>query len=534
MMKRSALTAGCLLMILLSIAQNRQFSSSLPLVFIDTGGRQIPDEPKILVNMGIIWNGEGNLNHTTDTFNHYIGKIGIEIRGSSSQMFPKKSYGFETRDEAGEDIDFPLLGLPAEEDWIFYGPYSDKSLIRNALTFTLARSLGHYASRFIYVELFLNNQYQGIYMLMEKVKRDKVRVDIAKLNPDETSGLDLTGGYIIKIDKTTGSGGGGWYSKYRNSNGNSTYYQYEVPADDVIVMEQKNYIKNYISEFENAIYHKKFQGPGSYKEYIDIASFADFILISELSKNIDAYRLSTFLHKDKGNKLKAGPIWDFNLAYGNANYQNAWSPTDFQIYSPMTGDNWVNPFWWPGLLADTAFTNHMRCRWNTLREHQWTNSRVVDIADSLASVIQDAVPRNFERWPVLGNYIWPNYYVGSTYTDEINWLKNWLTNRLYYIDTHLPGRCGGPIPPSEMKFSAELYPNPVVDELKIKVVSPTNLNIRLQLFNVGGSLMMEEQFVIVEGEQVLDVKAEALPRGLYLYILWQGNTPFKKGKIVKL
>jgi hypothetical protein len=151
-------------------------------------GRQIPDEPKILVNMGIIWNGEGNLNHTSDTLNHYNGKIAIEIRGSSSQMFPKKSYGFETRDEAGEDIDFPLLGLPEEEDWIFYGPYTDKSLIRNALTFTLAQTLGHYASRFVFVELFLNNQYQGIYMLMEKIKRDKVRVDIAKLNPDEVSG----------------------------------------------------------------------------------------------------------------------------------------------------------------------------------------------------------------------------------------------------------------------------------------------------------------------------------------------------------
>jgi hypothetical protein len=534
MIKKTAITAVFLLIILFTVAQNRQFSTLLPLVFIDTEGRQIPDEPKILVNMGIIWNGEGNANHTSDPFNHYNGKIAIEIRGSSSQMFPKKSFGFETKNDAGEDIDFPLLGLPEEEDWIFYGPYSDKSLIRNALVFTLAQSLEGYASRFRFVELFLNNQYHGIYLLMEKIKRDKTRVDIAKLNPDEVSGADLTGGYIIKIDKTTGSGGGGWFSPYRNSNGNSTFYQYEVPADDEIVNEQKNYIRNYITQFEEAMYSKKFQGIGSYKEYIDIPSFVDYILINELSKNIDGYRLSTFLHKDKNQKLKAGPIWDFNLAFGNANYQNAWTPYDFQIYAPMTGDSWVNPFWWSGMLADTAFTHILRCRWNELREKQWTNPRIAEITDSLVQVLDGAIARNFERWPVLGQYVWPNYYVAATHRDEILWMNTWLTTRLYYIDTHLPGRCGGSVPPSEMNFAAEVFPNPFVDELKIKVSTPRNANVRIQLFNVGGSLIAEEQFMIGEGEQVLNVRAEALPKGLYVYVLWRGNTIFKKGKIVKL
>ncbi len=534
MMKKTTCIAGFMLVILFTVAQNRQFSSSLPLVFIDTEGSQIADEPKIMANMGIIWNGDGNTNHTSDTHNHYNGKIAIEVRGSSSQMFPKKSYGFETKNETGEDLDFPLLGLPEEEDWIFYGPYSDKSLIRNALTFTLAQSLGHYASRFVFVELFLNNRYQGIYMLMEKVKRDKVRVDIATLNPDEVSGADLTGGYIIKIDKTTGSGGGGWFSPYRNSNGNSTFYQYEIPADDEIVNEQKNYIRNYITQFEEAVFSKKFQGIGSYKEYIDIPSFVDFILINELSKNIDGYRLSTFLHKDKNGKLKAGPIWDFNLAFGNADYQNAWTPYDFQIYSPMTGDSWVNPFWWTGIMADTAFTRVLRCRWNDLRENQWTNPRITEVADSLVQVLGGAIARNFERWPVLGQYVWPNYYVAATHSDEIAWMENWLISRLYYIDTHLPGRCGGQEPPVEIDFAAEVFPNPMVNELKVKVVSQRNLNIRIQLFNIGGLLITEKQFMVAEGEQIHEIRTEALPKGLYVYVLWKGNVIFQKGKIVKL
>src|SRR5665811_1630254 len=194
-------------------AQNNNFLSNLPLIYINTNGRQIPDNPKISAEMGIIWNGPGETNQTSNSFNHFNGKISIEIRGSSSQMFPKKSYGFETKDELGEDMDFPLLGLPEEEDWILYAPYSDKTLIRNVLTFVLAEPLGHYTPRCRFVELFLNNKYQGVYVLMEKIKRDKNRVDIANLKLEDNAGDELTGGYIVKIDKTTGSGGRGWYSK---------------------------------------------------------------------------------------------------------------------------------------------------------------------------------------------------------------------------------------------------------------------------------------------------------------------------------
>lgn len=534
MVKKPVILAVLLVFVIFAAAQNRQFNSTLPLVFIDTNGRQIPDEPKIMASMGVIWNGDGNMNHTGDPFNHYDGYIAIETRGSSSQGFPKKSYGFETRDEAGEDIDFPLLGLPEEEDWIFYGPYSDKSLIRNALTFTLAQSLGHYASRIRFVELFLNNQYQGIYVLMEKIKRDKVRVDIARLRPEETSGIDLTGGYIIKIDKTTGSRGPGWDSKYRNSNNQPTHYQFEVPAHDEIVGEQKNYIKKFVDEFEDAVYYKRFRGAGSYTEYIDVGSFIDFMLINELSKNIDGYRLSTFLHKDKGDKLKAGPIWDFNLAYGNADYYNGWSPYDFQINAKMPNDGWANPFWWPALWADTAFVNQMKCRWNDLRKDQWSDSRIVAITDSLVAGLGDAVARNFERWPVLGMKVWPNYYVGSTYSDEVSWMKGWLNQRLFHLDSRLPGKCGGTLPSSEKKFAVSVYPNPMIHELKVKIVSPRLMNIRLRLYNATGSVISDEQFPVAEGEEVITIDTRALPRGMYIYEIIKGSETVSKGKVVKL
>jgi hypothetical protein len=530
---RFLLFSGLIVINFCCFAQDKHFSTPLPLVFIDTKGLQIPDDPKIEAHMGIVWNYAGELNTTRDTFNHYNGKISIEIRGSSSQMFPKKSYGFETKDEAMEDMNFPLLGLPEEEDWIFYGPYSDKSLIRNALTFNLAQSLGHYASRTRFVEMFLNNKYQGIYLLMEKIKRDKVRVDIAKLNPDETSGEDLTGGYIIKIDKLTGSGGSGWHSRYSNLNGSSTYYQYEVPDNEEIVPEQMQYIQNYVKAFEDAVYNQKFTGNGSYHDYIDPSSFIDYILLSELTKNIDAYRLSTFLHKDKNGKLKAGPAWDFNLAYGNADYREAWYPDGFRFDDRMEGDNWGNPFWWKGLMHDTAFVNAMKCRWKSLREYSWSADRIIETTDSLTHSLDEAVKRNFERWPVLGQYVWPNYYVASAYPDEIIWMKNWIRNRLFWLDSNLPGKCGGDLNPAITDLQVSLFPNPVLSEINLHIESGTNLVITFKLFNLNGTLVSENQMSITEGEQTKVVDAGKLSKGVYFYQLYKGPAIFQKGKIVK-
>ncbi len=533
MFRKIIFTSGLVFFILFSFAQDRQFSTPLPLVFIDTDGKPVPDNPKITAQMGIIWDGEGSLNNTRDTFNHYNGMISIEVRGSSSQSFPKKSYGFETKDSTGEDMDFPLLGLPAEEDWIFYGPYSDKSLIRNAQAFTLARSLGHYSSRIRFIEMFLNNKYQGVYLLMEKIKRDSVRVDIANLKPDEINGTDLTGGYIIKIDKATGSGGSGWRSPFTNTNGNSTYYQYEVPAEDEIVPEQKDYIQNYIKAFEDAVYHKKFTGEGSYHNYIDVPSFIDYILISELTKNVDAYRLSTFLHKDKEGKLIAGPIWDFNLAYGNADYYNGWLTTGFQIDAPLDGDQWVNPFWWKGLWKDTAFVNDMKCRWKSLREATWSTEQILSKADSLLAILDDAAVRNFERWPVMGQYVWPNYYVASTHGDEIYWMKNWIRNRLSWLDSNLPGTCGGYLPPNPFNLEVILFPNPVYSEINLQINSSTNLILHFKLYNINGALVTEKQLSAAGGEQTLKIDAGDLPKGIYLYHLYKGPDLFQKGKLVK-
>ena len=179
-------------------------SSNLPIVIINTNGQDITSDEKITADMGIIFNGGGVRNYLTNPYNNYNGKIGIEIRGSSSQSFPKKQYAVETRDSLGEDLDVSLLGFPEESDWILFAPYNDKSLMRDVLIYKLASDMGRYASRSKYCEVVLNNEYVGVYVLLEKVKRDNDRVNIKKLEPTDITGDAITGGYIIKIDKTDG------------------------------------------------------------------------------------------------------------------------------------------------------------------------------------------------------------------------------------------------------------------------------------------------------------------------------------------
>jgi subtilisin-like proprotein convertase family protein len=302
-------------------------SSNLPIIVINTNGQQIVDDPKIAVEMGIIYNGQGNINHITDPYNNYNGNAGIEIRGSSSQMFPKKSYGLELWTPVNTDTSLSLIDMPVESDWILNANYTDKTLLRNTLAYNFARKMGNYSSRARHCELVINGTYMGIYILMEKIKRDVNRVDISKLTINDNTGADVTGGYIIKIDKSTGSGGGSFVSSYpplSSGNGQTINYLYEYPADDVITPAQQTYIQNYVDSFENALASPTFNDPiNGYAKYINVLSFVDLFLINEVAKNVDGYRISTYLHKKKitdDGKLYAGPVWDYDIAFRNANY----------------------------------------------------------------------------------------------------------------------------------------------------------------------------------------------------------------------
>lgn len=517
-------------------------STNLPIVVINTNSQTIPDEPKITCDMGIIFNGAGMMNHITDPFNNYNGKIGIEIRGSSSQMFPKKSYGFETWDALGNKKDTVLLNMPAEHDWILSAAYSDKTHLRNVLSYKLYRDFGRYAPRTKFCELVINGEYQGLYILMEKIKRDKNRVDISKLNTWENAGDSLTGGYIIKIDKMTGNGGAGWTSPFPpavSSGGQTIYSQYEYPNPDSITPQQENYIQQYVDSFETTLAGPNFSNPvNGYVKYCSPNSFIDYFILNEVSKNIDGYRLSTFLYKDKfskGGKMTIGPPWDYDIAWLNADYCGSPSYTNwaYKFGNVCPGDNWQVPFWWDRFMLDTNFTNDLKCRWLQLRSAALDTSFINTYIDSTALYLTEGVNRNFIQWPILGTYVWPNPSpIPTSYQGEVDRLKQWIGNRMQWLDANMPGSCwnvGLAENFSDSKIS--IYPNPTSGKFRVQNSAPMAIGFRVQKINVMDVFGRTVQTINSE-KGISDIDISNQPNGIYILRISSGDT-FILRKIIK-
>lgn len=478
-------------------------SSDLPIVVINTNGQTIHDEPKITADMGIIYNGPGARNFLSDPFNNYNNKIGIEYRGSTSQGFPQKPYGIVTRDSFGADLDTSLLDMPSEHDWILYPPYNDKSLMRNTLTYDLSRKMGHYAARTKYCELMVNGQYQGIYVLMEKLKKDKHRVNISTLDSADIFGDDLTGGYIFKIDKITGNGGAGWTSNYlaaSHPNNQTIYFQYEYPDDNSIVVQQESYLQSYVDSFEYALNSISLSDTvNGYRHFMDVNSFIDYFIVNELSHNVDGYRISTFLHKNKeskSGKLRAGPVWDFNIAYKNVNYCNGNSTAgwayDFGAY--CGSDPNQIPFWWNKLMTDSRFKNELKCRWLEMRSTFLTTSYINSFIDSIVLLTSESRQRHYDLWPILGVYVWPNPSpIPATYAAEITVLKNFISARINWLDTFMPGSCTlGSANLSPQQNDLLVYPNPVKSIVTLQFNSVKQEAVNVQFYASTGQMVYEQ------------------------------------------
>ena len=206
--------------------------------------------------------------------------------------------------------------------------------------------------------------------------------------------------------------------------------------------QQLDYIEHFVDSFEYALAGPNFSDTLiGYSKYIDVNSFIDFYIVNELSKDIDAYRLSSYLYKDRndnGGKLTMGPLWDFNLAFGNADYCSGGIPTGWEVNSGCGANN---PFWFERLLDDTTYQNKLKCRWEYLRERSFHQDSILNFIDSVSIYLNDAQQRNFQRWNILGTYVWPNYYIGNTYQDELTFLKTWTSDRLTWIDSNILGNC---------------------------------------------------------------------------------------------
>ena len=504
-------------------AQVNLSSSNLPLVFIYTNGQTIVDEPKINGKMEIIYNGVGKRNSITDPPSHFSGNIGIEIRGNSSQyLFPMKSYTIELRDAAGAGEAHALLGMPAEPDWVLYAPYTDKTLMRNFMAYAMSRDQGHWASNGRFVELILDGEYRGIYLLEEKIKRDDNRVNIAKLTNTDLVGDALTGGYIFSLDHRPN----GWVSKYPTENGtaNKVYrtFSYVYPKLEDIMPVQKAYLQTIVDRFETALAAPDFEDPvKGFRKYADENSFIDYLIINEVTRNVDAYRLSSYFHKNKDSKnpkIVAGPVWDYDLAFRNAEYcfgdkMIGWA-YDFNYI--CTGDWAQIPFWWSRLLQDEEFVKNLWCRWTYLRKTVLATNTLFKRIDSVASVLNEAKDRHFKRWPILGNYVWPNPQpFAKTYEEEVYNLKQWLSGRLFWMDDNFlnKGECVN----NEISTIVEIMisPNPISSEAKIDFLFSNIASYDLKVMDVLGRVQYKTTGVGNIGNNSITIPARGWPKGIF-------------------
>ena len=428
------------------------FSSNLPLLVINTFGQSLSHQAPAPVSVRLIDPGPGGRSRLTSQA-AFEGRATLKIRGTSSLQFPKHSFSFKTKDESGASLKASLLGLPADSDWILYAPYPDKTLMRDVLAYDLSRQMAHYAPRTRYVEVFATRSehklrrqtYLGVYVLEERIKRGKERVNIAKLQSSDTNEPAISGGYIFKKDHEKGPGG------FRTGHGQHFYYV--DPKEQKLTRDQKSWLTGYLNRFERSLYGPDFKDPvRGYAAYIDPASFIDLHWIVELSKNIDGYRLSNYLHKDREGKLKMEPIWDWNLSFGNANYSEGWMPEGWYWRLVSDGDY---P-WFGRLFADPDFAQQYADRWWELRGKQFATTNLLGKIDALAAELGDAPLRNFKRWRILGRGVWPNWYVGQTFADEVDWMKQWIEERAAWIDRQFPA------PPIASFDHAPNNPQPLV------------------------------------------------------------------------
>ena len=341
---------------------------------------------------------------------------GWKVRGSSSSGFSKKAYSIEAWNELNRNKNISPLGLPEESDFILNArSVYDRSLMRNAFIYELSNQVGRYAVRTKFVELFKDdnggslsyrNDYDGVYTFMEKISRDKERVDIERVTENVNEEPEITGGYILKVDRLDPGDSG------LRAGGQTLGWVY--PKEDDVSNDQINWVRNYINEMSSAL------STSEYEEYIDTLSWVDHHLLNILTLNADALRLSTFFHKKRDKKLEYGPIWDFDRSMestdGRDNNPSTWSGGTAYFTFP----------WWGSLFDNENFWQAYIDRYFELREGPFATLNVNSIIDRMASDLNEAQARNFRRWsdqPRFGGY-----------QGEVDHLKEWLGTRLDWMD----------------------------------------------------------------------------------------------------
>ena len=383
--------------------------TGIPILYITTNGPVVSKETYVTGSMVVNSNLEVVQEVTT---------IPLQIKGrgnSTWSNYPKKPYRLKFTNKAA------MLGMPSAKNWVLLANYNDKTLIRTKIAFELARRVGSdFAPQSRFVEVVMNGEHLGNYLLTNQVEVNENRVNITEMKATDTSPTDITGGYLVELDSRL-DGDFNWRTKTKN-------LPFIIKEPEKIVPSQLAYIKNYIQETEDALYSPNWKDPLiGYAKYIDADSFMRWYLVEETVKNQDSWDFSSiFYYKDRNGKLGMGPVWDFDISLGNCDYAPSGEPTAW--YSR-------NAAWMIRLAQDPAWNLRWRNKWKAVRTKE-VQQMFTDI-DNLASYLKLSQAANFKKWPILDKYVYPNKVVLGTYEKEVEYMKNFLTQRVAFMDANI-------------------------------------------------------------------------------------------------
>ena len=432
-------------------------NSDLPAIVIyNFGAGDVPTDDDQFVNLALYepQNGVTTLTNSP-TLNL---RAGIHLHGSSTLYIAKHAFKVDFWDELNNDKDASPLGLPAESDWILYAPDNfEPVLMHNPLIYQVSNEIGRYAPRTKFVEVYINttggpltaSDYNGIYVLEEKIKWGPDRVDIHKshsvdeLHPLDNSGTNVTGGYMMKIDRL-GTGESGFYSAGQT-------IVYDHPSEEDINtpqrQPQKQYLQNYMDAFGTALNGSGYTNlTNGYRAYVDVPSWIDSHILNVVAFNVDCLRLSAWFYKDRNDLLHFGPIWDFDRSQGSTDGRD-FNPRTWRSNSPDYGTDIFNYPWWGRMFTDIDFWQAWIDEYQNLRTGIFSTNHIFSAIDSLAAQVRHEQPREIARWSYLttprsgtASVDGYSYAFPGTYQGEVNFLKQWYNDRLNFMDTNFVAR----------------------------------------------------------------------------------------------
>ncbi len=401
--------------------------TNLPIMLVQTNGAKINKESKVSVEISVIDQTNGNsitLNPNMKT------DATIKYRGNSSYTtFDKKQYSIEFFKSIKTDRErnYPLFGMNTNSDWVLNGPFLDRTLIRNHLMYGLSRDLMKWAPDSRFFELYIDDEYRGVYLAVEPISMNENRIELNKfgLLSGETP-------YIVNRDRVeTNDNIIHTYGELKGFTLNELSIHY--PGKKSLTSKQYAWIEQDISRFEEALYSDYFDNPEiGYAKYIDVPSFVDYFILNELAMITDSSQLSTYAYKDLGGKLTF-TVWDFNNGFNN--YQ--WNSKSIEkLYN-------LDSSWYNRLLQDRKFIDAIIERYTKIRQNELSNQTIMQRIDDDIKYLGLAVDRNFEVWGYTFNQnLLSKDELGETrdpssYEEAILMLKNTIEKRLAYLDENM-------------------------------------------------------------------------------------------------